>query len=458
MKLRLLVPIVSLVLSAQDWPRFRGPNGSGVSTDSGFPAEFGPAKNLVWKAAVRPGKSSPVLTSRHVFLTACENGKLYTQCFDRSSGKLLWERAETRPRAEFGNVRNDPAAITPVTDGEHVYAFFADYGLLSYDADGKLRWKLPLGPFTNMMGMSASPILAGPSVILVADQNDDSYIAAFDRRNGEIRWKTAREERDGWASPVLYEPAGVGAQILTTSRGQLGSHRVDDGKRAWTHDYLSPAIVASPILDRDVLYTFGYGHDEPTPFANLLAKYDKNHDGQLSADEYGNDPFLGGIAKYEGNRDLILSKDEWEEKQRQVVKPSILMAVKLGRDGPHELWRYEKSFVGVVPSPLLFQGVLYIIRNGGILTAFDPATGKPGKMGRVQGALGAYSASPVAADGKIFLASEEGKIAVLRAGPDWEVVAVNDLNESCYATPALADGKIYLRTSESLYCFGTTNR
>ena len=308
MKLRLLIPFLALTLSAQDWPRFRGPNGSGVSRDSGFPAEFGPAKNLLWKTPVRPGKSSPVLTSRHIFLTACENGKLYTQCFARKTGKMLWERAETRPRAEFGNVRNDPAAITPATDGENVYAFFADLGMLSYDAAGKLRWKLPLGPFTNMMGMATSPILAGPSVILVADQNDDSYIAAFDRRNGEIRWKTARGEKDGWASPVLYEAPGAAAQILTTSRGQLGSHRVEDGKRAWTHDRLSPAIVASPILDRDVLYTFGYGHDEPTSFASLLAKYDKNHDGQLSADEYGTDPFLAGIAKYEGNRDLILEQ------------------------------------------------------------------------------------------------------------------------------------------------------
>src|SRR5437868_12647660 len=99
MKLRLLIPFLTLALYAQDWPRFRGPNGSGISRESGFPTEFSPAKNLVWKAPVRPGKSSPVLTSRHVFLTACENGKLYIQCFDRKTGKLLWERADTRPRA-----------------------------------------------------------------------------------------------------------------------------------------------------------------------------------------------------------------------------------------------------------------------------------------------------------------------------------------------------------------------
>ena len=355
MKLGVLICLLALAMPAQDWPRFRGPNGSGVSKDSGFPTEFGPAKNLIWKSPVRPGKSSPVLTSQHVFLTACENGKLYTQCFDRRSGKLLWERVETRPRAELANVRNDPAAITPVTDGENVYAFFGDFGLISYDPTGKQRWRLPLGPFTNTMGMGASPILAGPSVILLADQNDDSYIAAFDRRNGEMRWKTARSEKDGWASPLLYEPSGAAAQILTTSRGQLGSHRVEDGKRVFTHDRLSPAIVASPILDGDVLYTFGYGHDEPSPFAGQLAKFDKNHDGQLSPDEYGTDPMLAALGKFAGNRDLIVTKEEWDEKQRQVVMPSILMAVKLERNGPRELWRYEKSFVGVVPSPCSFM-------------------------------------------------------------------------------------------------------
>jgi outer membrane protein assembly factor BamB len=444
----LLLAIVAFAY-AEDWSRFRGPNGSGVSKDTGYPAEFGPGKNLVWRTGVRPGKSSPILTSRHIFLTAFDNGRLFTQCLERKTGKLLWERAENRPRAEFGNARNEPAAITPVTDGENVYAFFADFGLISYDSAGKLRWKAPLGPFTNTMGVASSPILAGDSVIVVADQQDDSYIAAYDCRNGEIRWKTVRGEKDGWATPLLYR-----TQILTTSRGQLGAHRVDDGKRAWSHDRLSPAIVASPVLDRDTIFTFGYGHDAPTPFSSILAKYDKNHDGMVSPDEYGNDPFVAGIARYDGNRDLIVTKEEWDEKQRQVVAPSSLLAVRLERDGPRELWRYEKSFVGVVPSPLLYESVVYVMKNGGILTAFDAETGKVLKAGRVEGAIGAYSASPVAADGKIFLTSEEGKVAVLRAGRDWDMIAVNDVREDCHATPALSEGKIYLRSRDALYCFG----
>ncbi len=462
MKLRLLLsgvlPVALFLFSsagsAEDWPRFRGPNGSGVSKDKGFPTQFGPDKNAIWRTPVRPGKSSPILTRSRIFVTAFDQGKLFTQCLDRKTGRLLWERAESRPRAEFSNVRNQPASITPVTDGENVYVFFADFGLISYDASGSVRWKTPLGPFTNTMGLASSPILAGETVVLLVDQNDDSYIAAFDRGNGEIRWKTIREEKDGWATPLLYRPSGAAAQVLTTSRGQLGAHRLEDGARIWSLNTLSPAIVASPVLDHDTVFTFGYGQDGATPFSNVLAKYDKNHDGKLSPDEYGNDAFVRGVGKYEGNRDLIVTKEKWDEKQRRLLAPSLLVAVRMDRDGPRELWQYEKNFTGVVPSPLLYDGVLYVLKNGGILTALDPETGKVAKTDRVQGAVGGYFASPVAADGKLYLASEDGKVAVLRAGRDWDVLRVNDLGEDCHATPALSDGNIYLRTSEALYCFG----
>ena len=466
MKLRLLLPgllQVALFLLpaagyAEDWSRFRGPNGSGVSKDTGFPTEFGRDRNAIWRTPVRPGKSSPILTDRHLFLTAFENGKLFTQCFDRKNGRLLWERAEARPRDEVANVRNEPASITPVTDGQNVYVFFKDLGLISYDPAGSVRWKVPLGPFTNSMGLAASPIIAGDSIVLLADQEEGSYIAAFDRRNGEIRWKTTRDEKDGWATPLLYRPPGAAPQILTASRGQFGAHLLENGKRTWSENNLSPAIVASPVLGQDTFFVFGYGHESATPFSNPLAKYDKNHDGQLSSDEYWSDPLIISIGRFGGNRDGIVTKEEWDKKQRKVMAPSSLVAIRLERNRPRELWRYEKSFVGVIPSPLLYDGVLYVMKNGGILTAFDPETGKVVKTGRVQGALGGYSASPVAADGKIFLSSEEGKVAVLRAGWHWDVLTVNDLGEGCHATPALSDGNIYLRSGEALYCFGTANR
>ena len=129
--LAVLVLIASSLAGAEEWDRFRGPNGSGVSSSTGFPTEFGKSKTLLWRTPVRPGKSSPVLTRRHIFLTGFEDGKLYTQCFDRASGKLLWERFVTRTRTEVVNALNHPAAITAVTDGENVYSFFYEYGLLS---------------------------------------------------------------------------------------------------------------------------------------------------------------------------------------------------------------------------------------------------------------------------------------------------------------------------------------
>jgi outer membrane protein assembly factor BamB len=465
--LRIALFLLVSAAGAEEWTRFRGPNGSGVSYDTGFPTEFGKEKNVLWRTPVRPGKSSPVLTRYHIFLTAFENGKLFTQCFDRKTGRLLWERSVDRPRAESTEALNHPAAITAVTDGDNVYSFFIDYGLISYDGEGNVRWKAPLGPFSNSMGHSSSPIIAGDNVILVIDQALDSYIAAFDRRTGQIRWKTPRKEIDGWATPLLYQPAGTTLLVLTTSSGQLGAHRVDNGQRLWSRTGLSPVIVASPILENDTIFTFGYGFDSMSPFAGQLQKFDKNHDGKLTPDEYGSDPDLIGIGQFVGNKDGIVTQEKWDEHQRTTLAPSSLLAIRVERDlgvpaeapmRTRELWRYQKSFIGVVPSPLSYDGVLYLLKNGGLLSSFDAETGKVAKAGRIAGALGGYSASPVAAEGKLFLASEEGKVTVLTASRDWEVITVNDLGEGCYATPALAGGHIYLRTNEALYRFGTVRR
>ena len=454
-----LLLVSALAASAQEWTRFRGPNGSGVSTDGGFPTQFDKSKNLVWRTPVRPGTSSPVLTGRHVFLTAYENGKLFTQCLDRETGKLLWERSVDRGRVEPAHTLNHPAATSPVTDGEMVYAFFPEYGLVAYDASGEERWKTPLGPFSNENGHSSCPIVAGENVVLVLDQMLGSYIAAFDRRNGALRWKTPREEMDGYATPLVYQPTGAAAVVITASRGQLGAHRVDNGKRLWSWKNLSPSEVASPILVKDTLFTFGYGNDAATPFSTPLKKYDKDHDGKLTPSEYGDDAYLKGVGLFVGNLDGIVTQEEYDFRQSMSVAPSSLLAIQLGPDPaamPRELWRYEKSFVAVVPSPLYYQGVLYVLKNGGLLTSFDPRTGRVDKASRVAGAVGGYSSSPVAAEGKILIASEEGKVTVLKAGAQWDVIQINDLDEGIHATPALAGGNIYLRTSDALYRFGIT--
>lgn len=449
---------VSGFVAGQDWSRFRGPNGSGVAPGTGYPNELKKDVNAVWRTPVRPGKSSPVLTKKHVFLTGFESGKLYTQCFDRSTGKLLWERSVDRASDLLANRLNHPAAISPVTDGENVFVFFKDFGMVSYDAMGTVRWKTPMGPFNTTMGLGASPVLAGPNVVLVADQVEGSFIVAVDRRNGELRWKMDREEGEGWGTPLFYGPAERTPYLISASRGQFGAYSIGEGKRVTTLRGLPTTVVGSPVIDSGVMYVQGYGSDGPAPFTQRLEKLDKNKDGQLSKDEFMDEPFLTGIAKYVGNRDMVITEAEWNEKQKEIIGPNCLVAYRLEYDGkgvlaPTELWRYEKSFTGVIPTPLVYEGVLYFVKNGGILTALDGKTGAVLKTGRVTGALGGYSSSPVAADGKIYIASEDGNVAVIKAGRDWEVESVNSLGESCYATPALADGEVFLRTEEALYRF-----
>jgi hypothetical protein len=216
--------------------------------------------------------------------------------------------------------------------------------------------------------------------------------------------------------------------------------------------------VASPILVNDTLFTFGYGNDTANLFSTQLQRYDKNHDGKLTPSEYGDDAYLKGVGLFVGNQDGIVTQEKYDFRQRMSVAPSSLLAIELKADTaavPRELWRYEKSFVGVVPSPLYYEGVLYVLKNGGLFTSFNPNTGSVEKAGRVADAAGGYSSSPVAAEGRIFIASEEGKVTVLKAGAQWDVIEINDLDEGCYATPALANGSIYLRTNNALYRFGT---
>lgn len=449
--------------SGEEWSRFRGPNGSGQVEDAPYPAEFGPAKNLIWKTAVRRGKSSPVLTDRHIFLTAFEDGKLFTQCFDRGTGKLLWERSEPQLREADMNRLNEPAANSPVTDGENVYVLFRDVGLLSYTPDGSLRWKTPLGPFPNIMGMSASPIYAGGLVVVEADQSYDSYIAAFDPANGEIRWKIAREERDGWATPLVFEPSEGPPQIVTTSRGWFGGHSLSDGSRLWGLNKLSPAIVASPTAAGNTVYVFGYGNEPTWNIEGAFADRDKDQDGKLTSEEIGGQAFMKGLAKFSGDRDGVLTQEEWRAAAQATIAPSSLVAYRFEDEGgsgsgsalePRELWRYERNFIGVIPSALVYQGVVYLIKNGGILETLDAETGEVLERGRLRDAISGYSASPVAADGKVYLTSEDGKITVLKAGRDWEIIAVNELGEEAFATPALSRGKIFVRTHQGLYCFG----
>ncbi len=449
--------VSSIPTQAEQWNRFRGPNGSGISGGSGFPFELGPSRNLLWKTKARKGKSSPVLSENHVFLTSATDDKLFTHCYDRKTGKLLWDKSVDRQRQAFNHPLNDPAAASPVTDGENVYAFFEDWGLVSYDAAGNLRWKTPLGPFSNNQGIGASPIFFDGQIVLQIDQAVDSYIAAFDAYDGETLWQTTRSEHEGWATPIVYRQDSRTPYLLTVGDGLFGAHEMQSGKRTLNEFKLGGYIVASPVLEGDILIAYGYNIATPSSFDKLLSTRDRNSDDLLSAGEY-KDSFFTGIAKFRGNRDGIIEREEWDAVKNNYSGPSRLSAIRLkgaenGIVQSEELWHYQRSFQGVIPSPLIYEGILYFVKNGGIFTAMDAKTGRMLKQGRLRDAIDPYSSSPVAADGKLFVASESGKVSVLKAGGEWGTLTVNALEGGIFATPALSDGKIFVRTTEWLYCF-----
>jgi outer membrane protein assembly factor BamB len=216
------------------WDRFRGPNGTGVSESAGLPAEFGSGKNLIWRRELPPGHSSPVIAGGRIYLTAAEQNRLYTLGLETGSGRILWKQEVPRPRQEKLHTLNNPASPTPVTDGDRVYAFFPDFGLLSYTRDGQERWRLPLGPFKNVYGIGASPVLADDVVVLVIDQSENSFIVAVDRIDGKIRWKRPRPEAlSGASTPAVIRWPSDSSLILAPGSFRMDAYSARDGEVVW---------------------------------------------------------------------------------------------------------------------------------------------------------------------------------------------------------------------------------
>jgi len=447
---------------ASDWTQFRGPNGDGVSSSKGLPEHFNQQANLVWRTELPPGHSSPVFGAGHIFVTAFEGRALLTICLDQASGRVLWKREAPRDRQESFQQTNGPASPSPVTDGDNVYVFFGDFGLLSYGPDGKERWRLPLGPFNNANGHGSSPILADGKLVLICDQDTGSYLIAVDAANGRILWKTMRPEYTrGYATPGVYRPADGPVEVIVPGSFEVASYGLQTGEKLWWVGGMAWQLKSVPLIDRDRIYVNGWEIDvDPAgrnipPFAKILEEFDKNHDGKLSLSETAAKHSAEWFSDNDLNHDGYIDEREWQFFQIRGASENCLVAIRAGGRGDvtksHVLWRYRKALPNT-PSPLLYQGVIYLIRDG-VLTSVNPENGEAYKQARLTGALGRYWSSPVAADGKIFAAGEDGKVVVLRAAPDWEIMAVNNLEEEIFATPAIVDGHIYVRTRAALYSF-----
>jgi outer membrane protein assembly factor BamB len=449
-----------------DWSRFRGPNGSGISTATSVPLEFNPTKNLLWRLPLPPGHSSPILYGDRVYLTAFRADTLLTMAIDRTKGRILWEREAPPVKTRVIDKRNNAASPSPAVEADGVYVFFPDYGLVAYDATGTELWKMPLGPFNNIYGMGASPVIVGDLLVLACDQSLGSYLMALDKRTGRLRWKVDRPEaKSGHSTPILWRSPEGQEQILLPGSFLLTAYEAATGRKLWWVGGLSFEMKSTPVIGGDTLYVNGYGApvNDPgnkvsvPPADEVWKTADADGSGTLSTTEFPKytPAFWFEVADLDANGSL--TKDEWAYYRAALDSENGMLAIRLGGSGDMSdsaiRWKYHRT-VPQLPSPLLYAGVLYMINDNGIVTTLNPDTGAMIKQGRLTGAPGPHFASPVAANGHIFFTSEAGAVVVVAPGGDITPKVINDLGEDTYATPAFADGRVYVRTIAALYAFG----
>jgi outer membrane protein assembly factor BamB len=404
------------------WPQFRGPNSSGIGGGNP-PIQFGPAQRVLWKVGVGPGLSSPIVWGDRVFLTEFDraNKEFATVCIDRRTGRISWKRTVTAEEIEKVHEVSSPAAATPVTDGERVYAYFGSYGLMCYDMNGKPQWERRLPDPENPYGAVASPIVAGEFLVL-NHQGKDAYLLAVNRRDGRTVWKTDRSLfQYGWSTPVHWRHDGIDEIVVLGGdfkpNQRLMAYNLADGEERWWVSGLPPCGKSTPVVGDGMLF--------------------------FAAPDIIMEP---------------AAEQRYPDRAAQLYANNAarVAAVRPGTRGPVSpsdiVWSEKKGTPGV-PSPLYYKGRLYTFLNGGIVYCRDARTGNEIYSGRL-GAPGYYYSSPVAASDRIYIASADGEVVVLDAGVELKVLARNRLEEAILATPALVDGKIYVRTDSHLYAFG----
>jgi outer membrane protein assembly factor BamB len=425
--------------AARNWPSFRGEQASGRGDGQGAVAEWDVAtgKNIKWKTPI-PGiaTASPIVWGDRIFLTTAVSTagdssfrtglygdvkpvedlsehafKVY--CLDKATGKILWERtAHTGPPKVKRHTKSTQANSTPATDGKRVVASFGSVGLLvAYDIAGKELWRAELGILdsgwffdpTYQWGHSSSPVIYRNSVIVQADIQKGSYIAAWDLTTGKQLWKTERDDEiPTWGTPTLV--TGGGRDEIVTNGTKIRGYDPATGKVLWTLGPNSEVTVGTPVTENGLIYITG-GYPPVRPI--YVVRAGSNGDISLPAQKESSDAII------------------WSN----------------SREGTY------------IPTPILYGGYFFTCNNNGVVSVYDPKTGQ--RVGRSRtGEGGAFSASPIAADGKLYLASEDGDIHVIRAGPGLEPLVKNSMKEVIMATPAISDGVIVVRTLGHVYGIG----
>jgi len=428
----LLTIVIGLpVKGAEDlhaWPRFRGPNGSGIAIDEKPPVNIGPDKNVKWKVQVPEGLSSPIIVGNKLLLTALDSGELYTIAYNRADGREAWRaKAPARQIEAHHPTEGSPAASTPATDGEHIVSYFGSCGLFCYDLAGKELWKIEMPPASTLgnYGSGVSPIISGKTVVLLRDEGNDPRIIAIDITTGKEIWQQKRSSHGGFSTPVVWEtPAGM--QVAAAGHYKLIGYDLANGEEKWFVKGMPTASCASPMIFDGNLYFAAWSPGSADDMAikppafDLMLIGDTDGDGVISKNETTAGIIKGFFDSIDLNKDGKITRSEWDE-ALALVAAAKNSAFELQPGGAGDVtetnvrWRKAEG-LPYVSSAIVYGGQLVMVKDGGIVTAYDAASGEQLYHKRIA-APGKYYASPVAANGHIYFASlADGTITVLKAG------------------------------------------
>lgn len=448
---------------APAWPQFRGPAGAGISDDAKVPTQIGPDKNVAWKVSVPPGMSSPVIAGDKLFLTAFENGKLFTLAYSRTDGKELWRKEAPAKKIEpYLKGEGSPAASTPATDGEKLVVYFGSCGLICYDLEGNELWKyeLPTAETNNDFGTGSSPIVVDGRVVLLRDQLKDARLLCLELSNGSLAWDMKREGvKTSWGSACVWETP-EGKQVVVPGSMRVNGYDLKTGKEKWKVTGTPAVPCTTPVVADGKLFFAGWApgaNDFKMPtFDEMLKMAGEEGVGHLT--KAGSEKtFLKGL--FDSNdldKDGKITRDEWDAQLKFLASgKNIGFALKPGGSGDitksHVAWTTTKG-LPYVPSPLVYRGVMYTMNNGGRLSAIDAKTGKDLYEFEAVG-IGSVYASPVVANGHLYLCGLDKNVVVVKAGDSPDKVCSTKLDDRIAATPAIAGGTIYIRTAKTLYAF-----
>jgi len=445
---------------------FRSDAGIARTNTGPLPDRFDAPTKLRWRTGVDSGQSSPIISNGRVFLTTyrATDRELATVAIDANSGKALWkQKVPTERIEEIHPTMGSPAAATPACDGERLYVFFGSCGLICYDLEGRKLWEHALGPFRDEYGASSSPMLVDDKVILCEDHDVDSFLIALDARTGKVIWRTARPNSvRSYATPMVWTNAGR-KQLVVAGSLELAGYDPANGEKLWWVNGLARIVIPAPVVAGDTIFMASWapGGDSSAkvtldPWKSALEKWDKNGDGKLSKDEITDRNVLDRYNRMDLDQGGSLDQTEWE-RQAAIFRraENAVLAIKpTGRGDLTEkavVWKYQRG-IPYVPSPIVHNGILWMVKDGGIVTRLETASGRLLSDERLPGA-GSYYASPVVGDGKIYFASEAGVVSVVANEPDWRVISSYKIDGKIFGTPVLNSNRIFIRTDESIYCY-----